>query len=75
MEEFLQGFMPAFCDHVTCAKWAEASASARRNGRPIDAADAWIAATALQYGVPLVTHNPTHFLGVDGLGIISELTP
>ena len=53
-------------------RWAEAMESARRNGRPIVAADAWIAATALHLGVPLITHNRKHFVGVDGLTVISE---
>jgi len=53
-------------------RWAEAMDSARRNGRPISAADAWIAATALHLGVPLITHNRTHFVGIDGLTVISE---
>ena len=35
-------------------------------------ADAWIAATALHLGVPLITHNKNDYLGVDGLTIISE---
>lgn len=39
---------------------------------PISAADAWIAATALLYGVPLVTHNRKDFEGIDGLVVISE---
>ena len=52
--------------------WAEAMNSARRNGRPIAAADAWVAATALHFGVPLITHNKNHFIGVDGLTVISE---
>jgi tRNA(fMet)-specific endonuclease VapC len=46
--------------------------SARRNGRPISAADAWVAATALHLDVPLVTHNKSDFLGVDLLTVISE---
>ena len=53
-------------------RWAEAMDSAKRNGRPIAAADAWIAATALHLGVPLITHNRNHFIGVDGLTVISE---
>jgi len=52
--------------------WAEAMDSARRNGRAIAAADAWVAATALHLGVPLITHNKNHFVGVDGLTVISE---
>jgi predicted nucleic acid-binding protein len=37
-------------------------------------ADAWIAATALQLGVPLVTHNVGDYAGVSGLAILSEAT-
>jgi predicted nucleic acid-binding protein len=32
-------------------------AARRRVGRPIELADAWVAATALWYEVPLVTHD------------------
>jgi tRNA(fMet)-specific endonuclease VapC len=53
-------------------RWAEAMESARRKGQPITAADAWIAATALYLGVPLITHNRKHFSGVDRLVVISE---
>jgi tRNA(fMet)-specific endonuclease VapC len=57
---------------ILSLRWAEAMDSARRNGRPISAADAWIAATALHLGVPLITHNRNHFIGVNGLTVISE---
>jgi predicted nucleic acid-binding protein len=46
--------------------------SAKRNGKPIAAADAWVAATALHLGVQLIAHNRNHFIGVDGLTVISE---
>jgi predicted nucleic acid-binding protein len=52
--------------------WAEAINSAQRNGRPIAVADAWIAATAIHLDVRLITHNKKHFIGVDGLTVISE---
>jgi predicted nucleic acid-binding protein len=40
--------------------------------RRIECADAWIAATALLYAVPLVTHNRNDYLGVPGLTLISH---
>lgn len=35
-----------------CVKWAEICFGAKRKGRPIQTADAWIAASALYYQVP-----------------------
>jgi tRNA(fMet)-specific endonuclease VapC len=52
-------------------QWALASCEADGNGRPIPPDDAWIAATALELGVPLVTHNKKDFIGVERLEIIS----
>ena len=48
-------------------KWAEVMVAARRNGRRIECADAWVAATALLYDSVLLTHNTDDFLGVPGL--------
>ena len=58
--------------HRLSLLWAKAMDSAKRNWRPIGAADAWVAATALHLGVPLISHNRNHFIGVDGLTVISE---
>ncbi len=55
-----------------CSRWAAATDSARRAGKPILTADAWVAATALSYGVPLVTNNPGDFAGVAGLTVVTE---
>jgi predicted nucleic acid-binding protein len=52
--------------------WAELSAHRRQTGRPIECGDAWIAATALRHGAPLITHNRKHFEGIPGLMVISE---
>jgi predicted nucleic acid-binding protein len=38
----------------------------------MEAPDAWIAATALLYGSPLVTHNPKDYLGLPNLEILSR---
>lgn len=72
MEEFLRQFVVSPFNRASCLRWAEAMHSARRNGRPIQTADGWVAATALVHNIPLVTHNAKHFVGVDGLTVISE---
>ena len=41
-------------------------------GHPINAGDAWIAATALRHDLPLVTHNRSDFEHIPGLAVISE---
>lgn len=55
-----------------CRKWAEVMVAAQAVGRRIECADAWIAATALLYDAPLVTHNRSDCVGVPGLSVISH---
>jgi predicted nucleic acid-binding protein len=64
-----------FADDPLCQRWAEVVSEARALGRPIEVADAWIAATAMLLGVPLVTNNPTDSAGVPGLTILSQASP
>lgn len=52
-----------------CQRWGDIRAARRR--QPIAPDDAWIAATALVYGFPLVTHNPADFAGIRDLQIVS----
>jgi tRNA(fMet)-specific endonuclease VapC len=59
-------------DETVCLFWAKIQANATKKGRPISVGDAWIAATALAYDVPLVTHNPSDFYNVPGLTVITE---
>jgi predicted nucleic acid-binding protein len=56
-----------------CRTWA--AVRYERRARPIDGADAWMAATALTLGCPLVTHNATDYQGIRGLVIITEPGP
>ena len=58
--------------HALCRKWAEVSDQAHGLGRVIHPNDAWVAATALLYGVELVTHNASDFEYLPGLTIITE---
>lgn len=75
MENHLHRFVLYPFARRLCLFWAEATDSARRKGKPIQVADAWIAATALLTGAPLVTHNPADYAGVDGLIVLSETSP
>ena len=54
-----------------CAKWAQVSWEARRKGRPIQTADAWIAARALHYQVPLITHNVSDYEMIGHLELLT----
>lgn len=72
MERHMSNFVVRPFDRDLCLRWAEVTDGARRKGRPIGVADAWIAATALRHEAPLVTNNDAHYAGVEGLTTISE---
>jgi predicted nucleic acid-binding protein len=55
-------------DDALAWQWAHV---ASMPGRPMEPADAWVAATALRYNLPLVTHNRRHFEHIPNLQIIS----
>jgi predicted nucleic acid-binding protein len=70
--EFLKDYFVIYPDEKLCEIWALVKSGAYKKGNPIDTADVWIAATALMFGVPLVTHNRRHFENINGLQIVSE---
>ncbi len=72
MQELLRAYLIHPFDRELCLKWAEVTSSVRRKGHDIQVGDAWIAATALRHGIPLVTHNRRDFANVEGLTVISE---
>lgn len=72
LEQHIRKFAVHPYDPALCARWAQVSYSARMNGRPIETSDAWIAATAMLHGLPLVTHNASDYRGIEGLQIITE---
>lgn len=73
LRTFLGRFVIVPSSHDLILKWAEVMVAARRVGRRLETADAWIAATAVLYDAPLITHNATDYLGVPGLRVITEL--
>src|SRR5438093_11725692 len=72
LEAHVRQFTVIHSDEDLTRWWASTRAAAQRKGRRIRVADAWDAATALLYRVPLVTHNAGDFAGVPGLTIITE---
>ena len=72
LEEHLRSFFVHPYDRDLCRTWAQVSEEARRAGRPIQCADAWVAAVAVQRGLPLVTDNPDDYAGLSGLQGIAE---
>ena len=69
--EFVEeGYGIIYADSILCQIWAQIMSGARKSGRPIATADAWIAATALMFDIPLVTNNCKDFEFIDGLVIL-----
>jgi tRNA(fMet)-specific endonuclease VapC len=69
-EAWLDATLPVFdvlaVDEETAHAYAEIRVALKRSGRPIPANDAWIAALALQHGLPVLTRDE-HFDAVPGL--------
>ena len=74
LQQYLERFVVLPYTRELCRKWAEVTVAAQASGYRIECADAWIAATALLYDLPLVTHNRGDYLGVPGLTVISHAT-
>lgn len=72
LEESLAKYLIIPADIELCRQWGEVRAESRAMGRPISPQDAWIAATALRYGLPLATHNQAHFEMVEGLELVTR---
>ena len=72
---FLEQFVVILADRALCHTWVAVTDGARRRGRPIGTADAWIAATALTQGVPLVTNNHRDYAGVAALQLLPPHPP
>jgi tRNA(fMet)-specific endonuclease VapC len=59
-----------FCDIETARVYGEVKDKLRRKGRPLPENDVWIAATALQHDLLLVTRD-AHFQEVEGLQTVA----
>ncbi|MFB3788501.1 MAG: type II toxin-antitoxin system VapC family toxin [bacterium] len=72
LEMTLRHFVEIPSDRETAQCYGRLVAGRERLGHPISSADAWIAACAIRYRLPLVTHNAPDFLDIPELQIITE---
>ena len=70
LEKHLALYMTLYPDESTCAMWAEIVDQCRRAGRPVQAADAWIASAARQWSCPLVTTDFRDYEAIEDLDVI-----
>lgn len=73
LEMTLQKYVILPYDIETCRQWGNIRAVRQDIGHPIQPEDAWIAATAMQHRLPLVTHNPKDFGHINGLTILTTI--
>jgi predicted nucleic acid-binding protein len=67
---FLQDFIVLPLDRPVARAWTYVMTHAQRRGRTLEAADCWIAATAVAYDVPLITFDRDFLeLHIEGLAI------
>ena len=69
---FLQWFLVIPYDAEMAKTWARVATYCKRTGRRLESGDIWIAATAVLYKIPLLTHDRDHVgLNVQDLNVIS----
>ncbi len=69
---FLQSFLIIPYDAELAKVWAKVETHCKRIGRRLESGDAWIAATAVRYKIPLLTHYRDHVgLNYPDLQVIS----
>lgn len=71
-EKHLRRYSVQHSNNQLCEIWAEVIKRGQHTGKTIAVADAWVAATALLFQIPLVTHNATDYQAVEDLIIITE---
>jgi predicted nucleic acid-binding protein len=71
LHAYLKDFVLAEADEIICLRWAEVQHSTQIRGPSMSVSDSWIAATAIAFAAPLITHNPAHFINVSGLSVIT----
>ncbi len=68
---FLSRFSLIVPDSAIAWRASRICRTLRESGSPIGDHDLWIAATAIEQGLPVVTRNPKHFGRISGLQVLS----
>ncbi|MBV8781915.1 MAG: type II toxin-antitoxin system VapC family toxin [Phycisphaerae bacterium] len=68
LNELLQDAIPLPIDLATASFFSDIKSSLRTKGRPIPDHDIWIAATAFQHGLTLISRD-AHFREIDNLKV------
>ncbi len=69
LEEFFRDAVSVPCDGGTARMYGEIKLSLRKKGRPIPDNDIWIAASAMEHSLTLVSRDE-HFHNVDRLNVV-----
>ena len=70
LTEHLALYTTLYADERTCELWVQVVDRCRRAGKPVQAADAWIASTARQWQMPLVTTDFRDYEAIDDLEVV-----
>jgi tRNA(fMet)-specific endonuclease VapC len=72
LDALLSRYFVIHSNDEICHVWAKITFARERKGHQIAENDAWIAACAIHYSAPLITHNWRDFVDVPGLDVITE---
>lgn len=70
VRRFLEGYPLILPDDATLNIYADRYAALRAAGKAVGINDLWIAASAIQHKLPLVTRNVRELARVDGLNVL-----
>lgn len=73
LEQVLGTYLVIPVDIALCRQWGLLRSRQQAIGKTIAPQDAWIAASAVQHNLPLITHNPSDFAAIQGLEVRSIL--
>jgi tRNA(fMet)-specific endonuclease VapC len=73
LEDAIRHHVVAPLTATTAQLWAEIYVARARKGRRIGESDCWIAATAIEFNVPIVTNNTRDFEGILNLRVLGPL--